>query len=289
MPRSIWNGVISFGMVSIPVRLYTATEDKDISFNLLHKDCGSKLKQLRWCPVHERAVEWAEISRGYEYEKGEYVVMEESDFEKLPLASKHAVELSAFVDAAEIDPIYYQKTYYLEPEEKGVKPYALLMKALKDKELTGLAKIAIRNKEQLCALRPMDGTLVLETLFYPDEIRESPVELNDSDMKVSDKELKMAEALIDLLKSDFKPEEYHDEYRASLEKVIEAKLEGEELKAPKAQRPAKITDLMTALKASVEAAKKGEKPAKGRAGADDDEEEEEETPRRRRKKVAAAG
>jgi len=289
MPRSIWNGVISFGMVSIPVKLYTATEDKDISFNLLHKECGSKLKQLRWCPVHERAVEWSEIARGYEYEKGEYVVMDDSDFEKLPLPSKHTVELSAFVDASQIDPIYYQRTYYLEPEEKGVKPYALLMKALKDKKLTGVAKIAIRNKEQLAAVRPMDGTLVLETLYYPDEIREVPTEITNT--KVSEKELKMAEALIDLLKDDFKPEEYKDEYRDALQKLIEAKLEGQEIAAPKAARPAKITDLMTALKASVEAAKKGQKPAaKGRRGADEDEEEEEEErPARRRKKVAAAG
>jgi DNA end-binding protein Ku len=288
MPRSIWNGVISFGMVSIPVKLYAATEDKDISFNLLHKDCGSKLKQLRWCPVHEKAVEWNEVVRGYEYEKGEYVVMDDSDFEKLPLPSKHTVELSAFVDAAQIDPIYYQRTYYLEPEEKGVKPYALLMKALKDKKLTGVAKIAIRNKEQLAAVRPMDGALVLETLYYPDEIRESPVELTNTEMKVSDKQLKMAEALIDLLKDDFKPEEYKDEYREALQKLIEAKLDGQELTAPKASRPAKITDLMTALKASVEAAKKGSKPA-AKGAADEDEEEEEEAPRRRRKKVAAAG
>ena len=282
MPRSIWNGVISFGMVSIPVKLYTATEDKDISFNLLHKECGTRLKQLRWCPVHERAVEWSEISRGYEYAKDEYITMEDSDFEKLPLPSKHAVELSAFVDAAQIDPIYYQRTYYLEPEEKGVKPYALLMKALKDKQLTGIAKIAIRNKEQLCALRPMDGTLVLETLFYPDEIREVPSEVPET--KVSDKELDMATALIDLLRDDFEPEKYKDEYRQALMQVIDAKLEGEELSAPKAARPAKITDLMTALKASVEAAKKGQKGQKARPAA---EREDEVTPRRRKK--AAAG
>src|SRR3990170_7252820 len=187
MPRSIWNGVISFGMVSIPVKLYTATEEKDISFNLLHKECGTRLKQLRWCPEHERAVEWNEVARGYEYARDEYVVMTDEDFEKLPLPSRRTVELTAFVDARQIDPIYYQKTYYLEPDEKGVKPFALLMRALKEKGLTGLAKIAIRNKEQLCALRPMDGTLVLETLCYPDEIREVPAEIPD--VEVSEKEL----------------------------------------------------------------------------------------------------
>jgi DNA end-binding protein Ku len=284
-------------MVSIPVKLYTATEDKDISFNLLHKECGTRLKQLRWCPYHERAVEWNEIARGYEYAKGEYVVMEDADFEKLPLPSKRAVELSAFVDAAQIDPIYYQRTYYLEPEEKGVKPYALLMRALKDKQLTGIAKIAIRNKEQLCALRPMDGTLVLETLLYPDEIREVPSELPET--KVSEKELDMATALIDLLRDDFEPEKYKDEYREALMQVIDAKLEGAEVSAPTAARPAKIPDLMAALRASVEAAKKGQK---GRAVAEAEDEvtsrrvrksrpaaepEDEVTPRRRKK--AAAG
>ena len=149
MPRSIWNGVISFGMVSIPVKLYTATEDKDISFRQLHKQCGSRLKQLRWCPECDRAVEWDEVVRGYEYAKDEHVAMTEEDFEKLPLPSKQTVELAAFVKADQIDPIYYQKTYYLEPDEKGVKPYALLMQAPKDKDLTGIAKIAVRNKEQL--------------------------------------------------------------------------------------------------------------------------------------------
>jgi len=279
MARSIWNGVISFGMVSIPVKLYTATEDKDISFRLLHKDCGARLKQLRWCPEHERAVEWDEVVRGYEYAKDEHIIMEEEDFEKLPLASKQTVELSAFVQAEQIDPIYYQKTYYLEPDAKGVKPYALLMQALKDKELTGIAKIAIRNKEQLCAIRPMDGTLVIETLYYPDEIREVPTEIEAQ--KFTDAEMKMAHALIDLLHEDFDPAQYQDQYRQALMQVIDAKLEGVEMEQPEIARPAKVTDLMSALKASVEAAKKG------KGAAEEAEEEEEERPARRRK--AAAG
>ncbi|HEY5640340.1 MAG TPA: Ku protein [Dehalococcoidia bacterium] len=275
MPRSIWNGVISFGMVSIPVKLYTATEDKDISFRQLHRECGSRLKQLRWCAECERSVEWDEVVRGYEYAKDEHVVMTEEDFEKLPLPSKQTVELAAFVKAEQIDPIYYQKTYYLEPDEKGVKPYALLMQALKDKNLTGIAKIAVRNKEQLCALRTMDGALVLETLFYPDEIRETPVEIPEQ--KFTKAEMKMAHALIDLLEQDFDPAEFQDEYRAALQQVIDAKLEGVEVEAPAVARPAKVTDLMSALKASVAAAKKTR----------DDVEDEEERPARRRK--AAAG
>jgi DNA end-binding protein Ku len=278
MPRSIWNGVISFGMVSIPVKLYTATEDKDIAFRQLHKECGTRLKQLRWCPHCERAVEWDEVARGYEYAKDEHVVMTDEDFEKLPLPSKQTVDLSAFVKAEEIDPIYYQRTYYLEPDGKAVKPYALLMQALKDKNLTGIAKIAIRNKEQLCALRPLDGALVLETLYYPDEIREVPSEIPET--KFTRAEIEMAHALIDLLETEFDPAAYHDEYRAALQQLIDAKLEGVEIEAEEVARPAKVTDLMSALKASVEAAKK-----KG-ARAEEEEEEEE---RPRRKKAAAAG
>jgi len=271
MPRSIWNGVISFGMVSIPVKLYTATQSKDISFHLLHKECNTRLQQLRWCPTHERAVEWSEVVRGYEYARDEHVILTEEDFEKLPLPSKQTVELSAFVKAEEIDPVYYEKSYYLEPDAKGIKPFALLMTALREKGLTGIAKIAVRNKEQLCALRPMDGTLILETLFYPDEIRVEKTELPD--VKISDKELEMAYTLIDLLSEEFEPEKYKDEYRDALMKLIEAKLEGEELPEVAAAGPAKVTDIMSALRASVEAAKKRKKG----------DEDEEEAPAQRRK------
>jgi len=274
MPRSIWNGVISFGMVSIPVKLYTATQSKDVSFHLLHKECGTRLQQQRWCPEHERAVEWGEVVRGYEYARDEHVIMSDEDFDKLPLPSKQTVELSAFVKAEEIDPVFYEKSYYLEPDAKGLKPFALLMTALKKKGLTGIAKIAVRNKEQLCALRAMDGTLVLETLYYPDEIRVEKSELPD--VTISDKELDMAYTLIELLTEDFEPEKYKDEYREALMQVIEAKLEGEEMPKVAAAKPAKVTDIMTALRASVEAAKKRKKGEEAEA-------EEEEAPARRRK------
>ena len=277
MPRSIWNGLISFGMVSIPVKLFTATESKDISFRLLHRECNSRLKQLRWCPVCEREVEWGETVRGYEYAKEQHVIMTDEDFDKLPLPSKRTIELAAFVKAEEIDPVYYEKSYYLEPDEIGLKPFALLMKALREKGLTAVAKIAIRNKERLCALRPMDGTLMLETLYYPDEIRvERGVELPE--VQVSDRELEMASTLIDLLADAFEPEKYEDEYRQALMAIIEAKLQGEEFVEAPAAAPAKVTDLMAALKASVEAAKK-------RRG--EEAEEAEEAPRRGRR--AAAG
>jgi len=260
MPRSIWNGVISFGMVSIPVKLYTATESKDVSFNLLHKECRTRLKQLRWCPTHEREVPWEEIARGYEYAKGQYVVMEEGDLENLPLASAHTIDLSAFVRLEEIDAIYYEKSYYLEPEDVGVKPFALLMQALRKSQRVAIGKIALRNKEHLCTLRPQNGALVLETMFYADEIR-STEELNlpGEDVKISQRELEMADSLVELLAEPFDVTKYKDDYRVALMNVIESKLQGQEIAAPP-PAPGKVTDLMAALKASVEAAKRQRQP-----------------------------
>ena len=277
MPRSIWRGAISFGMVSIPVRLFTATESKDVAFRQLHDADGhSRIRQLRWCPVHDREVELDEIVRGYEYSKDRYVILDNEDFEKLPLPSRHTIELSAFVLADEIDPIHYERSYYLEPEETGAKPFALLMRALREKNLTAIAKIAIRNKERLCALRPQDGALTLETLYMADEIREAPDEVPWQEVDVSDAEMEMAFTLIDMLHKPFDAGEYHDDYRAALMEVINAKLEGQELVEVEAAAPAKVVDLMQALKASVEATKQS------RAAASDEQ------PSRRRKSRAKA-
>src|SRR5918994_3132078 len=162
MARAIWSGSIGFGMVSIPVKLFGATESKDISFNLLHSTCGTRLKQVRWCPTDEVEVPWNETARGYEYAKGQYVVLTEEDFEKLPLPSKHTIELSAFVAESEIDPVFYERSYYLEPAERAEKPYALLLRALEEKGLSAVATITIRKKEQLCAIRAHEGTIMLE-------------------------------------------------------------------------------------------------------------------------------
>lgn len=255
MARAIWTGVISFGMVSIPVKLYPATESKDIAFHLLHKECHTRVKQLRWCPLHDEQVEWNDTERGYEYAKGQYVVLAEEDFERLPLASKHTIELSAFVKAEEIDPIYYEKDYYLEPDETGVKPYALLVRALTDKDLTAIAKIAIRQKEHLCALRAQDGVIVLETLLYPDEIRQES-RPSIGEVNVSGRELDLAYALVDAMEEPFEPEKYKDEYREALMELIQAKLQGIEVAEEPVATPTRVGDLMAALKASVEAAKK---------------------------------
>lgn len=282
MPRSIWKGAISFGLVSIPVKLYTATESKDISFRQIHNDeCQSRIRQLRWCPVHEREVGYDEIVRGYEYTKDRYVILDDEDFESLPLPSKHTINLDAFVEGAEIDPIFYERSYYLEPDEAGAKPFALLMRALQEKGLVAVAKIAIRNKEQLCALRPQGGVLALETMFLADEIREAPTEVQWHDQSVSAPELKMAETLIEMLHRPFEPEAYRDDYREALQQLIEAKLEGVALQEVALGEPPKVVDLMAALRASVEAAKSTAPASKAESA--EEAREEAARPARRRK------
>jgi DNA end-binding protein Ku len=256
MARAIWSGSISFGMVSIPVKLYGATESKDISFHLLHATCGTRLKQVRWCPTDEVEVPWSETVRGYEYAKNEYVTLTDEDFEKLPLPSRHVIDLTAFVKDSEIDPVYYERSYFLTPDERAEKAYALLLQALEKKGLTALATITIRKKEQLCALRPRDGVVMLETLYYPDEVRlEHGVDLDKA--KVNERELEMAFTLIELLRKPFEPEEYQDHYREALAQLIDAKLEGRDIVKSPPAREAKVLDLADALRKSVEAAKKG--------------------------------
>lgn len=255
MARPIWKGVITFGMVSIPVKLYAATDSKDFAMHLLHKKCNSRLKQMRWCPSCEREVEWSEVARGYEHVKDQYVVLTEEDLEKLPLPSRHTIQVSSFVESSEIDPVFFEKSYYLEPEDTGLKPYALLIRALTEKGRVAVGKIALRDRERLCSLRPMDGNLVLETLFYADEVRVSKGTAVPA-VEVSDGEMTMAGTLVDLMSEPFDPEKHHDQYRSALTEIIEAKLRGEEVVEVMTTPAARVIDLMEALKASVDEAKK---------------------------------
>src|SRR5215470_12748 len=265
MPRPIWKGAITFGMISIPVKLYGATESKDLAFNMLHKADKSRLKQKRWCPVDDREVFQDEIVRAYEYSKDRYIEITDDDIDSLPVPSKHTIELTSFVKASEIDPVYFERSYYLEADDVGAKPYALLMRALKTKQVAAVAKIALRNKESLCVLRPGHNALMLETLYYPDEIRTADLPAAP-DVLVSPQELTMALTLVEMLEEPFDPGKYHDEYRVALLEMIEAKANGQEVvAAPEAPMP-KTVDLMAALKASLEAAKKG-KPASAAAQA----------------------
>lgn len=264
--RSIWKGIITFGMVSIPIKVYSGTESKDISFRQLHNQCKGRIKQHTYCPACDRNVEYAEITKGYEYGKDQYVVMDKEDFEKLPLPNKNAIDVTNFVAVDAIDSPHYDQTYYVEPEDAAKKPFALFMKAMTEKNVIAIGKIAIRTKERLCALRPIGGTLVMNTLLYPDEIRidlHKPV----SDIEVNDKELAMAGSLIDMMTDDFEPEKYTDNYREALLKLIEAKVEGREIEVAPQAKEGTVVDLMAALQASMESLKAekardgGKKPA----------------------------
>ena len=278
MPRAIWKGAVSFGMVSIPIKLYTATEEKDVAFNLLHKKDGVRIKQQRYCPADDAVIEWNDVARGYEIGPDQYVIMEPEDFDKVPVDTTHTIEITDFVPADQIDPIYYQRTYYLEPDKVGGKPFALLREVLKDSKLVALAKVTLRQKEQLATLRLYGDTIALETMLYADEIR--PIEDLDlpGQTKISEKELDMAKSLVKMLTGDFEPEKYHDNYREALLELIDRKAEGEEIKRPKPVA-GKVTDLMEALRASVEAAKR-DRTSGGREEAEEQEEEEAREPAR---------
>lgn len=249
--RAIWTGIITFGMVSIPIKLYSATESKDISFNQLHKDCKSRIKEQKICPTCDRKLEADEIEKGYEYAKGQYVIVTKEDMEKVPIGTKNNINISAFIKLSEIDPVFYEKTYYIEPEEAAKKPFTLFMRAMQEKGMTAIATFTLRTKERLCALRAMDGTLICNTLLYPDEIRVSKGK-SLPDVALSDKEIGMAGMLIDMMTQEFNPDNYKDSYREALLKIIEAKLEGKEIAEAPAAAQANVVDLMDALAASME-------------------------------------
>src|SRR5256712_3037194 len=253
--RAIWSGTISFGLVSIPVRIYTATQSHDVHFHLLHKRDGVRLQNVRWCPKDEKAVPWDEVVRGFEYARGNYVPVSEEDLDHLPVKTVHTVDISDFVKLEEVDPIYYDKAYYLAPEDAGVKAFALLRQALQQTGRAAVAKVAIRDKENLCLVRPYDDVLSMETMFYANEIR-STEDIATDGAKVSPKELQMAVSLIENLSDSFDAERYQDEYQAALKQVIDAKVEGAPLPEAPTEKGARVVDLMEALRASVEQTRK---------------------------------
>ncbi|HEY9783864.1 MAG TPA: Ku protein [Candidatus Obscuribacterales bacterium] len=272
MARAMWSGIISFGLVSIPIKLYKAKDSKGISFNQLHKKCHTRIQEKRWCPYCEEEVEWGDVVKGYQYSKDEYVILEEEDLAKLPLPSKNIVNVLAFVALDEVDPVYYDSSYYLEPDKVASKAYPLLLESLKDSNRVAIGTITLRNKERLCLLRPYGGMLMLETLLYPDEIRVEPSQ-SMSEGKPTRQELQMAEKLIELMDDKFEPEKYKDHYREALEELIEAKLSDKEIALPAKKPAGKVVDLMDALSESLskikeprkEAPKEHKKPLKRKA------------------------
>jgi DNA end-binding protein Ku len=256
MPRAMWKGAISFGLVTIPVAVYPATEEKTLRFNQLHDEDLGRVRYKRTCEKDGEEVTFEHIVKGYEYEKDHYVVLTDDDFDAVPLESSRAIDIVQFVDLDEIDPVMYKKSYYLAPEETGAKAYALLREALSQDNKVGIAKVSFRDKEHLAALRFRGNAFVLETMYWPDEIREADFGGVNVDAKVRTQELEMARQLIQNLTSDWNPEEFTDEYREALLKIVEAKIAGEEIEVVAAEPTATVVDLMEALKASVAAAKK---------------------------------
>ncbi len=262
MARAIKTVTIQFGMVSIPTKLFIAVDDKDISFSRLHEGCNAKLKQHNTCSECSKEVAVQDALKGYEYAKNQFIVLTEQDLETLPLPSKEVIEISQFVDADSIDPIFYEKAYAVEPDEVAKKPFALLIRSMEAKNVVALAKVTIRTKERLCALRLREGVLMLQTLHTPDEIRK----FNAVDTEVSDKELTMAGGLIDMMTGEFEPENLKDTYREALVKLVEAKLAGDEAPVITTAKAAPKMDLMDALTASMavvqDKKKANKKPAK---------------------------
>jgi DNA end-binding protein Ku len=267
MPRSIWKGAISFGLVTIPVKLYSATEEKDISFRQVHAEDGGRIKYKRVCEKDGQEVPYAEIAKGYELPDGRMVVLEKEDFENLPLATTKAVEVVQFVDSEEVDPTYFDKTYFLQAEGPGTKPYVLLRDALVKSGRSAVVKVALRSRESLALLRPKDDVLLMHTMLWPDELRNGSFAAPPENVTVSDAEVTMAQSFIDALAGDFHPEEFTDAYREAVEAVVQSKADGipliEEPEA--APREAEVVDLVAALRASVEAAKKRREAAEAKA------------------------
>jgi DNA end-binding protein Ku len=257
--RSIWKGAISFGLVSIPVKLYSATEEKDVAFHQVHREDGGRIRYKRVCQIDGEEVQYSDIAKGYELPSGEVVVLTDEDFSDLPLSTSRAIDVLEFVPLEQVDPMFFSKSYYLEPDAAGAKPYVLLREALEKSGRVALVKVALRSRESLATLRVRDGVFVLEMMLWPDEIREANFGFLDEDIEVRPQELQMAESLIESLSGDFEPDQYSDNYREALQSLIEAKVEGREVVQPvePAADGGTVVDLMAALRASVEAARQG--------------------------------
>lgn len=265
--HTVWKGAISFGLVHVPVKMFSATEDKDISMRMIHKPCSTPLSYVRKCQTCEAEVPWEEIVKGYEYEPGRFVIFDKEELEQLSGEKSKEIKILDFVQLGEIDPVYFQKTYYLAPADTGSNAYNLLLRSLTETGKIGIAKVSIRSKSSLAAIRVVDRCLALETIFYPDEIRPiSQVPNLPEQANVNEKELTMAKMLIEQLSTPFEPEKYADEYRGAVLEAISRKVAGEEIQVAPEQQRTNVIDLMSALEASLEAARSGAKGAGG-AGA----------------------
>jgi DNA end-binding protein Ku len=263
--RTIWNGSINFGLVNIPIGLAVAQQRKDVAFRTLHRECGTPIKQKRYCPKHERDVEADELVKGWEFTKGQYVMVEESDLEAVALQRSQSVDIIAFVPVSDVDPVYFDRAYYLAPASAVAqrRPYVLLLEAMKQTGLGAIGKFVLWGKENLSLIRPLGESLVLETLYFAEDLR-SRAEIDEavSETDLSDAELAMAVQLVEGMSGEFDPEAYRNEYREELRAMLEAKLAGQEITRPEPVTPVPVVDLMDALKKSVAQAKSEREPAK---------------------------
>jgi DNA end-binding protein Ku len=252
--RTIWNGSISFGLVNIPIGLALATQRDDVSFRTLHRECGTPIKQKRWCPHHERDVEPDELVKGWEIAKGEFVIVEEADLESVALTRSQSIDILRFVKLEDVDPVYFDKTYYLAPSSADAarRPYVLLLRAMQETGMAAVGKFVLWGKENLCLIRAQDDTLAMETLFFADDVRsKAEIEEAVAAVELKDAELQLAEQVIDSLVGDWVPQDFENEYRRDLKAMLDAKLAGEKITRPEPVAETPVVDLMEALRRSV--------------------------------------
>ena len=260
--RAIWKGAVSFGLVNVPVRLFAATQENDIRFHQVHREDGGRIRYKRTCSVCGEEVSYDDIAKGYETSDGQLVILTDEDLDKLPVASNHEIDVVEFVPAAQVDPILFARSYYLEPDSRAAKPYALLREALVETDRMAIVKVALRQKETLAVLRVRDKAILLQTMLWPDEVRQPDFGILDDDVELRPQELKMAASLVESMASDFDPDEFTDSYREAVAELIDAKLErGESAELPGSEEAAEqgktgeVIDLLTALQRSVNRAR----------------------------------
>jgi DNA end-binding protein Ku len=255
--RAIWKGAVSFGLVNVPVRLFAATQEHDIRFHQVHRADGGRIRMKRICSVCGEEVSYDQLAKGYEAEDGRLVVLTDEDFEALPLATGHEIDVVEFVPTEQVDPVLYGRSYYLEPDQRAAKPYALLREALETTERVAVVKVALRQRESLAVLRVRDRVIMLQTLLWPDEVRAADFPILNEDVELRPQELRMAASLVDSMATDFEPDEFEDEYQKALFDMVEAKLEGAAPAPVQTTEAAttEVVDLLSALQASVDRAR----------------------------------
>jgi DNA end-binding protein Ku len=287
MAASVWTGYLTFGLISMPVRLFSGARGERVSFHMLHRPDNVRVKQQLVCPEEEVVVERSEIVKGYEYRKGEYVIVEPEEIKKIEPKTAKAMEILEFVKAEDVDPIYFETSYYLVPEDAGKRPYALLTRALEETGHLGIAKLTMHNREYTVILRPHEGGIMLHTMYYPNEVRQVE-SFGRPDVEVKEAEVKVAHQLIEALSAKFEPDKYHDTFEDNLKELIKARLEGTEVTPVAKPKLAPVTDLMAALKQSL-ASMEGQKKAPQRveaAGASGRTEAKSATKKKRSKSAA---